>query len=143
MSKNLILKKERLISSPPSRIWDVLTKNEWIERWLGVQMLTDWKVGSPIAFTFTYKDKEIRDKGTLLHLEPAKKFAYNYWSVFSATDDKPENYSEISFDLSMKEEGTLLQLTQTNFSSKQQFSYAEKNWEETLDAIRELAEIQP
>ena len=143
MSKKLILKKERLISSPPSRIWQVLTKNEWIERWLGVQMVTDWQVGSPIAFTFVWEDKEIKDKGTLLHFEREKKFSYNYWSVFSATPDKPENYSEITFELSMKEEGTLLQLTQTNFSTKQMYTHSDKNWEETLDAIRELAESQP
>lgn len=140
MHKNLILQKERLIASLPGRVWTVLTDNEYIEQWLGVQMITDWQPGSPIAFTFVWKDKEIKDKGAILELNPEKKFSYNYWSVFSTLPDVPENYSVISFDLEPGKEGTLLRLTQTNFSTKQQYTYSDKNWEETLDVIRNLAE---
>lgn len=140
MHKNLILKKERLIASVPARVWTILTNNEWIEQWLGVQMITDWEVGSPIAFTFTWKEKEIKDKGTLLHLEPETKFSYNYWSVFSATPDTPENYSVITFELAPKPEGTLLRLTQSNFSTKQMYTHSDRNWEDTLDTIKKLTE---
>ena len=140
MHKNLILKKERLIESVPARVWTVLTSNEFIAQWLGVEMITDWQVGSPIAFTITWKEKEIKDKGTLLHFEPEKKFSYNYWSVFSATADSPENYSMITFDLAPNSTGTLLRLTQSNFSTKQMYTHSEKNWEETLDTIKKLSE---
>lgn len=140
MHKNLILKKERLIASVPARVWTILTNNEWIEQWLGVQMITDWEVGSPIAFTFTWKEKEIKDKGTVLDLDPEKKFSYNYWSVFSATADSPENYSVITFELTPKPEGTLLRLTQSNFSTTQMYTHSEKNWEDTLDTIKKLTE---
>ena len=140
MKKNLILKKERPIDSPPLKLWSVLTDNQFIEQWLGVQMVTDWQPGSPIAFTFTYKDKEIIDKGAVLHFEPAKKFSYNYWSVFSTTEDKPENYSVITFEIQPNEKGSLLQLTQTNFSTQLMYTHADNNWEETLDTIKKLAE---
>jgi uncharacterized protein YndB with AHSA1/START domain len=140
MHKNLILKKERLIASVPARVWTILTNNECIVQWLGVQMITDWQVGSPIAFTFTWKEKEIIDKGTLLHFEQEKKFSYNYWSVFSATPDTPENYSVITFELAPKPEGTLLRLTQSHFSTKQMYTHSDRNWEETLDTIKKLSE---
>ncbi|MBO9201143.1 MULTISPECIES: SRPBCC family protein [Niastella] len=140
MKKNLILTKERQIEATPEKIWSVLTENQWIEQWLGVQMITDWKVGSPIAFTFVYKDKEVKDKGTLLHFEAGKKISYNYWSVFSATEDSPENYSEITFTLAPDEKGILLQLTQANFASQMLFAHAEKNWADTLETIKKLAE---
>ena len=140
MKKKLILKKERHIASTPLKLWSVLTDNQFIEQWLGVQMVTDWQPGSPIAFTFTYKDKEIIDKGAILHFEPGKKFSYNYWSVFSTTEDKPENYSVITFEIQPNENGSLLQLTQTNFSTQLMYTHADNNWEETLDTIKKLAE---
>jgi len=140
MKKKLILKKERQIDSPPMKLWSVLTENQWIEQWLGVQMVTDWQPGSAIAFTFTYKDKEIVDKGTVLHFEPGKKFSYTYWSVFSTTEDSPENYSIITFDIQPNGNGSVLQLTQTNFSTKLMYTHADNNWEETLDTIKKLAE---
>jgi uncharacterized protein YndB with AHSA1/START domain len=140
MKKNLILTKERHIDATPEKVWSILTDNQWIEQWLGVQMITDWNVNSEIAFTFVYKDKEVKDKGTLLHFEPAKKLSYNYWSVFSATEDIPENYSDITFIITPEENGVLLQLTQSNFASQMLFAHAEKNWVETLDTIKKLAE---
>lgn len=140
MKKNLILTKEKHIDATPLKVWTILTDNQWIEQWLGVQMITDWQTGSPIAFTFVYKDKEVKDKGTLLHFEPGIKLSYNYWSVFSATEDSPENYSEITFTITPDEKGLLLHLTQTNFASQMMFAHAEKNWAETLDTIKKLAE---
>ncbi|OQP43137.1 hypothetical protein A4H97_13445 [Niastella yeongjuensis] len=140
MKQHLILTKDRQIKASPEKVWSVLTENQWIEQWLGVQMITDWKTGSPIAFTFVYKDKEVKDKGTLLQFEVGKVLSYNYWSVFSATEDSPENYSDITFTLTPEENGILLQLTQTNFASQMLFAHAEKNWADTLDTIKNLAE---
>ena len=140
MKKSLILTKERQIEATPEKVWTILTENQWIEQWLGVQMITDWKIGSPIAFTFVYKDKEVKDKGALLQFEVGKVLSYNYWSVFSATEDSPENYSDITFTITPEEKGILLQLTQTNFASQMMFAHAEKNWAETLETIKKLAE---
>lgn len=140
MKKNLILTKERQIAATPLKVWTILTDNEYIEQWLGVQMITDWQTGSPIAFTFVYKDKEVKDKGTLLHFETEKKLSYNYWSVFSATEDSPENYSAITFTIIPEGNGILLQMSQSNIPSQVMFAHAEKNWTETLDTIKKLAE---
>jgi uncharacterized protein YndB with AHSA1/START domain len=140
MKKNLILSKERHIDATPLKVWTILTDNEWIEQWLGVQMITDWKIGSAIEFTFNYKDKEVKDKGTLLHFEKEQKLSYNYWSVFSATEDLPENYSEITFNITPEGNGVSLQMTQSNIASQVMFAHAEKNWAETLDTIKKLAE---
>ena len=75
MKKNLILTKERHITNAtPLKVWTILTDNQWIEQWLGVQMITDWKPGSPIAFTFVYKDKEVKDKGPCFNLNREKSF---------------------------------------------------------------------
>jgi uncharacterized protein YndB with AHSA1/START domain len=140
MKKNLILTKERHIDATAEKVWAVLTDNQHIVQWLGVEMITNWQVDSEIAFTFVYKDKEVTDKGTLLHFEPNQKLSYNYWSVFSATEDVPENYSDITFTLIPQNNGVTLQLTQSNFASQMLYAHAEKNWNETLDTIKKLAE---
>lgn len=140
MKQHLILTKEKQIEATPEKVWGILTENQWIEQWLGVQMITDWKTGSPIDFTFVYKDKEVKDKGTLLQFEVGKVLSYNYWSVFSATEDSPENYSDITFTITPEGNGILLQLTQTNFASQMMFAHAEKNWADTLETIKKLAE---
>jgi uncharacterized protein YndB with AHSA1/START domain len=140
MKKNLILTKERHIDATAEKVWTVLTDNQHIVQWLGVEMITNWQVDSEIAFTFVYKDKEVTDKGTLLHFEPNQKLSYNYWSVFSATEDVPENYSDITFTLIPQGNGVTLQLTQSNFASQMLYAHAEKNWNETLDTIKKLAE---
>ena len=108
MKKNLILTKERHIDATPEKVWSILTDNQFIIQWLGVEMITNWQVNSEIAFTFVYKDKEVKDKGTLLHFEPNQKLSYNYWSVFSATEDVPENYSDITFTLIPQNNGVTL-----------------------------------
>lgn len=140
MKKNLILTKEKHIDATPLKVWTILTDNQYIEQWLGVQMITDWQTGSAIAFTLVYKDKEVKDKGTLLHFEPGIKLSYNYWSVFSETEDSPENYSEITFTITPDGNGILLQMTQSNIASQVMVAHAEKNWTETLDTIKKLAE---
>jgi hypothetical protein len=60
--------------------------------------------------------------------------------VFSATEDSPENYSVITFDILPNATGTILRLTQSNFSTKLMYTHSDKNWEETMDTIKKLAE---
>ena len=57
-----------------------------------------------------------------------------------ATEDSPENYSDITFIITPEENGVLLQLTQSNIASQMLYAHAEKNWVETLDTIKKLAE---
>lgn len=53
MKKNLILTKERHIDATPDKVWAVLTDNQHIVQWLGVEMITNWQVDSEIAFTLS------------------------------------------------------------------------------------------
>ncbi|WP_261303674.1 SRPBCC family protein [Paenibacillus andongensis] len=140
MSSMLSIDKQREIVATKETVWHVLTNPDFIKQWLGVTMKTNWIVGQPISFSFTWEGKAFEDKGHLLELEAPKVFSYNYWSGFSGTDDNPENYSVIRFTLLNQDNNTILKLKHSNFSTGTMYEHSDKNWEETLDSIKKIAE---
>lgn len=77
-----------------------------------------------------------------MEFEDQTAFAYDYWSGFSGTEDRPENYSVIKFRLAAHNGQTTLQLKHSNFANPAMYEHSDKNWEETLDVIKKLAEQQ-
>ncbi|UNY98769.1 SRPBCC domain-containing protein [Zhouia spongiae] len=134
------IKKERTIKASPTVVWNVLTEPRHIKRWLGVETESNWKVDSELLFKFSWDGKEYVDKGNIIHLEENKLFVYTFWSNFSRLPDKPENYSKIRFDLEEKGIITVLKLTHSEIKNRTMREHSEKNWEETLDQIKSIAE---
>lgn len=134
------LKKEITIEANSIVIWDVLTKPAHIEKWLGVKAESDWKVDSDLLFKFSWDGKEFVDKGTILAFEKNKVFAYSYWSNFSGLPDEPANYSKIRFEIEENKENAWLKLTHSNIKNQTMYEHSDKNWEETLRQIRDIAE---
>lgn len=139
MDTTLIITKERQIGATPSKVWSILTDASNIEKWLGTKTTSEWKAGSEIIFSFTWDNKDYKDRGTILQYEKEKLFAYNYWSVFSDLPDIPENYSIIRFEITPFNNGTLLTLTHSNFATEMMYKHSDKNWEETMDTIKNLS----
>lgn len=137
---NLSINKEREIEVTKNTLWTILTEPNFIKQWLGVRVKTDWNEGSPITFSFTWDGKEFEDKGHLIKFERLDTFSFDYWSAFSGTADLPENYSIITFKLNDQIGKTILQLTHSNFSNRTMYEHSDKNWEETMDTIKKLAE---
>jgi len=136
-----IVSKTIHIHASPSNVWDGLVNPEIIKEWLfGTNVISDWKVGSPILFTGTWQGTEYRDKGTILKFEQEKVFQYNYWSGFSGLQDIPENYSVITFELNPDNAGTNLSLTQSNFATETMFEHSDKNWGVVLELMKSIFE---
>ena len=143
MTKELILKKTINIKASASKTWDTLTNPHLIKQWLfGTNVISDWKVGSPILFTGNWQGTEYRDKGTILKLETEKIFQYNYWSSFSGLPDSPENYSIIAFELTPDNSDTMLTLTHSNFATETMYEHLDKNWDVTLASMKKITENQ-
>jgi uncharacterized protein YndB with AHSA1/START domain len=142
MAKNpLLLRKTVSIKAPASKVWEALTSPEWIKQYLfGTNVISDWKVGSPIRFTGMWEGKEYEDKGTILKFEKGKIFQYNYWSSFSSLPDVPENYAVLTFEISSHGDRTELSLTQDNIASEAALEHSNKNWEGVLQAMKGLLE---
>ncbi|WP_139487872.1 SRPBCC family protein [Brevibacillus dissolubilis] len=142
MRNDLTVSRSITITATPTAVWSVLTEPAKIKEYLfGTDTTTDWKEGSEIVFTGEYEGKEYRDHGTILTNVPEEKIVYSYWSNFSGVEDKPENYSEITYELSQAEDHqTVLSWTQKGYASEEGYQHSDAMIKGLLDKIKEIAE---
>jgi len=141
MSKGLVVKQSVAINAPVAKVWDALVNPTMIKQYLfGTNTVSDWKVGSPIAFKGEWEGKTYEDKGVILRLEPGRLLEYTYFSSFSKLPDIPENYQTITIELSSRETHTLLSLSQDNNPTREAQEHSEKNWGMVLGSLKKLLE---
>lgn len=141
MDINKVLQKQIELSADVDKVWEALVTPELIKQYLfGTNTTSDWKVGSEIIFEGEFDGKKYCDRGKILLFEPDKCFRYLYWSSFSGLEDKPENYSRITFTLENKGDSTDLFLTHDEFNNLQQYEDSQKNWDIVLQKLKEIVE---
>jgi uncharacterized protein YndB with AHSA1/START domain len=141
MPKGLIVKKSIHINADVADVWDALVNPEKIKQYLfGTETISDWKVGSRIAYKGVWEGKAYEDGGTILQLVPGKIFQSTYWSSMSGTEDIPDNYATVTYELSKEGSGTLLTLTQDNCKTPEQQKHSEDNWGMVLEGLKKLVE---
>ena len=141
MSFKLTFKKSISINVSVSKVWEALTNPELIKKYFfGTECITDWKKGSPIRYKGVWDGKPYEDKGNVLDIEKEKFIRYNYWSSFSGTEDVPENYSEILFELSQGNGNTIFTITQGGFKTQELLARTEKNWGYVMESLKKLLE---
>lgn len=141
MNKDLLVRKTVKIDVNISKVWNALTNPKVIKQYLfGAKVTSDWKVGNEIVFQGNWEGKKFRDKGIIEKFEIEKLFQYTYWSMFSDLEDKKENYSLITFELSGDDKTTKLIVSQQGFVDKAAQEHSAKGWSIVLHNIKELLE---
>lgn len=141
MIKELEVQKRITINAAPEEVWKAITDPEIVKKYFfGAEVITDWKVGSPLIFQGELEGKPYRDKGTILAVEPERMLQYNYWSGFTGLEDSPENYSVVTYRLIPEDHCTLLILTQVGFASEEAKEHAVGGWEMVLTNMKKLLE---
>ncbi len=142
MDKNLIVSSSINIQSTPEKVWSVLTDPEMIKEYLfGTEVLTDWKIGSPIVFRGAYDGHQYKDKGNVIENKKNELIKYDYWSGFSGLEDKPENYSLVTYKIANLDDNSVnFTWHQQGFSSKEGQKHTEQGLNGMLEKIKELAE---
>ena len=142
MRKDLIVSKSVIINADSNRIWKTLTDPEIIKEYLfGTETLTDWKEGSEIIFQGEYEGKKYRDHGIILKNIDKSKISYSYWSGFSGLEDKPENYSVITYSLNPVNENSVeFTWTQQGFADEDAYKHSESGMQEFIERIKIMAE---
>jgi uncharacterized protein YndB with AHSA1/START domain len=130
------------IDASRSEVWDALTNPAKVKQYLhGTDLSTDWKVGSPIRWTGEWKGQRYEDKGTVLEVEPERLLKTTHWSPMGGSEDKPENYHTVTYELAEEGGKTRLTLTQDNNPSQEEADkMAENNWGPVLQGLKETAE---
>jgi uncharacterized protein YndB with AHSA1/START domain len=141
MENTLTLEVKIAIKASKAAVWKALTDPEQIKKYFfGTETVSDWKVGSPITFSGVWEGKPYMDKGTILQIEKEKILKYNYWSSFSGTEDKPENYANIIYTLNEKNGETTITIFQGGIKTKEALDHSEQNWQMILKSLKELLE---
>jgi uncharacterized protein YndB with AHSA1/START domain len=140
--KNTITAKASVnIHAPAAEVWAALTTPALIKQYFfGTDAISDWKLGSPIIFKGEWEGKKYEDKGVIFSIVPEQLFRYSYWSSMSGLEDKPENYVIITYDLTEKNNNTLLVVTQENIPDMKMKEHSEQNWKKVLGELKKLLE---
>jgi uncharacterized protein YndB with AHSA1/START domain len=134
--------KSVTIDAPRAKVWDALTNPLKVKQYMhGTTMSTDWKVGSPITWTGEWQGQSYEDKGTVLAVEPERLLKTTHWSPMGGSQDEPENYHTITYELAEQGGKTILILTQDNNATQEEADkMAENNWGPMLQGLKETAE---
>lgn len=141
MNHQLEVKKSIEIIASLMEVWEALTDREIIKKYFfGTEAISDWEEGSSLVFRGEWEGKSYEDKGTILEAIPGEMLKYNYWSGFSGLEDKPENYSTVTYTLEQEVDGCILNLKQKGFASEEALAHADGGWTMVLQNLKELLE---
>ena len=141
MNNKLTARASTLINAPVSKVWQALVNPEIIKQYLfDTDVITDWKVGSPIIYKGEWNGKAFEDKGKILNIEPEKVLVSTHWSPLSGVPDQPENYHTVTYTLSDLGDRTEVTITQDNNATEDEKEHSERNWNTVLDGMKKLLE---
>jgi uncharacterized protein YndB with AHSA1/START domain len=129
------------INAPAAKVWQGLTDPELVKQYFfGTDLKSDWKEGSPITFSGEWDGKTYEDKGSILEITPGEYIKYSYWSSMSGTEDKPENYANVSYRVTEKDEVTTLEITQDGIKDEASKEHSEQNWQMVFGGLKKILE---
>ena len=142
MRDDLVVSGTVEINATPSRVWNALTNPEIIKKYLfGTETITDWKPGSEVIFQGEYQGQKYRDKGLVVENIANQVLSYRYWSGFSGLEDKPENYSLVTYTLAADgDKQTKLTWTQAGFANEEGRKHSESGMDAFLQSIKTIVE---
>ena len=142
MREDLIVSESIDVNANLSTVWEALTNPEIIKEYLfGTETVTDWKIGSDIIFQGDYEGHTYRDKGIILENILNKQLIYSYWSGFSGLEDKPENYSTVTYTLDeIDDNKTKLTWTQKGYATEEVYTHSKSGMTEFLEQIKGIME---
>ncbi|MCX2743337.1 SRPBCC family protein [Mangrovivirga sp. M17] len=134
------IKHQSKIKAPIEKVWDALTNPEIVKKYFfGTELVTDWKVGSPIVFQGEWEGQKYIDKGEVLEYVQNERLSYSYLSSWSNKEDVPENYLYISYQVKSEGEDTALTIYQTNYDIERA-KHSEGTWASLIDGMKKILE---
>jgi uncharacterized protein YndB with AHSA1/START domain len=138
---NITLKTSITINAPATLVWKALTDPAIVKQYFfGTNVQSDWKVGSDIIWSGEWEGKTYEDHGKILEITPGTYVKYSYWSSMGGTEDKPENYQNVSYNLIEKDGITTLEIGQGNIKDEAAKEHSEQNWQYIFGAMKKMVE---
>lgn len=125
--------------APIEKVWHGLTDAATVKQYFfGTNLKSDWKVGSPITFSGEWEGHTYEDGGIILEIDPPELLKYTYWSSMSGTENKAENYNNITYELSESGSITTLIITQDGVKTQQAAEHSEQNWKSVFEGLKKI-----
>ncbi len=142
MTTSFSITRRTTINAASARVWEALTTPEIIKQYMfGAEAVSNWQPGSSLVYKGQWEGQPFEDKGVILEISPAKLLKTSFYSALSGLEDKPENYSTITYQLNSEADGrTTLTVTQDNNPTQAAADQTGRNWEMTLGQIKQLLE---
>ena len=140
--KGYAAKTQVTINAPLDAVWATLTEPAKVKEFMhGTVMETDWTEGSPITWKGEWKGHSYEDKGEVLAFEPKRLITTTHWSSMGGTEDVPENYHTVTYELAGQDGAVVLTVTQDNNATQEEAdAMAANNWGPVLEGIKSVAE---
>ncbi|WP_295676072.1 SRPBCC family protein [uncultured Mucilaginibacter sp.] len=137
--ETLTLKTTITFNEPIEKVWKGLTDPEIVKQYFfGTDLKSDFKKGSRITFSGEWEGKTYVDGGEIMEIDAPKLLKYTYWSSMSGTEDKPENYNNITYELHERDGTTALVITQDGVKNQQALEHSEQNWKTVFGGLIEI-----
>jgi len=145
MKPSYSVQKSITINAPADRVWESLISPKIIEQYMfGTQVVSTWKKGDTVIYKGQWDGQPFEDRGTILVVEPSKTLQFSFFSASSGLEDRPENYSLITYEIKLKDDSsTTLLVTQDNNPTQEAADLAAASWEMTLKQIKGILEQTP
>jgi uncharacterized protein YndB with AHSA1/START domain len=129
------------VDASPAVVWDALTSREALKAFMfGSDVVSDWRVGSPISWEGEWKGNRYTDKGEVLEATPSRSLRYTHFSPLAGKPDLPENYHTIDISLEEVAAGTHVHLSQDNNATEDERRHSEENWQTMLAGLKDYVE---
>lgn len=146
---NVIMKIEKEIqfNVKKEKIWKLLTDPKMTKQYMfGCEVLSKWEIDSPIFWKgYTEEGKEVTYvKGKIIECERGNKVTFTMFDPNLGIEDIPENYLNLTYELTEINNKTVLKLTQENFdivaNGKKRYEESLKGWEMVIPIMKQLIE---
>ncbi|MDO3645170.1 SRPBCC family protein [Mucilaginibacter sp. L3T2-6] len=127
--------------APLAEVWKGLTDPAIVKQYFfGTNLSSDWMVGSPIKFTGEWEGISYEDGGIILDIYVPKFLKYSYWSSMNGTENRPENYNNITYELDECCDKTILVITQEGIKNQEAADHSEEMWISVFNGLKKIIE---
>ena len=135
------IRSSTTIEAPIERVWTAITTPSEMKQWFfGVETEAEWRPGGTLVHRGEYGGKPYLDKGEILEFDPPRRLVHTHWSDVSGLPDQPDNYQVVAWDLTERDGGTELVITERSLPSEDAAATSEQGWTSALGALKALLE---
>ena len=141
ITDNHVVNKSIRIKGTPAQVWDALTNPEKTkEYFFNCEVLSDWKVGSPITFKGRFMSKKIELHGEIVAIEQERLLKY---TLKNSEDEDTDSTSTVTDRLEYVNGETVVSITDdvgVGAGAEKRYEKSVQGWGNILSGLKAIVE---